>query len=167
MALRTVPYLDVAIAARGPCDESTIRLATSDRMMRGAGRWVLAAAILGSSMAFIDGTVVNVALPALQSALQATLAQVQWVVECYALTLAAGLLTGGSLGDLYGRRRIFAIGVLIFSIASAWGPGGLSEDRATGCARRSARGRRDETIGQFYEAIRAGPCTLCADLGEQ
>ena len=79
------------------------------------GSWVLAATILGSSMAFIDGTVVNVALPALQSALHATLADVQWVVESYALFLAALLLIGGSLGDLYGRRKIFAAGVVIFS----------------------------------------------------
>jgi EmrB/QacA subfamily drug resistance transporter len=82
------------------------------------GRWVLAATILGSSLAFIDGTVVNVALPALQSDLHATLPQVQWVVESYALTLAALLLTGGSLGDLYGRRAIFLSGVAIFSAAS-------------------------------------------------
>ena len=72
------------------------------------GPWILAATILGSSMAFIDGTVVNVALPALQSALRATLADVQWVVESYALFLAALLLIGGSLGDRYGRRKIFA-----------------------------------------------------------
>ena len=84
------------------------------------GTWILAATILGSSMAFIDGTVVNVALPALQSDLQATLANVQWVVESYALFLAALLLIGGSLGDLYGRRKIFAAGVVLFSIASAW-----------------------------------------------
>jgi EmrB/QacA subfamily drug resistance transporter len=71
-------------------------------------------------MAFIDGTVVNVALPALQSALHATLADVQWVVESYALFLAALLLIGGSLGDRYGRRRIFVLGVLIFSLASLW-----------------------------------------------
>jgi EmrB/QacA subfamily drug resistance transporter len=110
----------MAVFAKGPCDEAAILSATSDHVMRGAGGWVLAAAILGSSMAFIDGTVVNVALPALQSAVQATLAQVQWVVESYALVLAAGLLTGGSLGDLYGRRRVFAIGILMFSVASAW-----------------------------------------------
>jgi EmrB/QacA subfamily drug resistance transporter len=83
-----------------------------------SGRWILAAAILGSSMAFIDSTVVNVALPALQTDLQATLRQVQWVIEAYALTLAALLLTGGSLGDLYGRRAIFMIGVALFAGAS-------------------------------------------------
>jgi EmrB/QacA subfamily drug resistance transporter len=71
-------------------------------------------------MAFIDGTVVNVALPALQSALHATLADVQWVVESYGLFLAALLLIGGSLGDLYGRRKIFATGVVLFTVASAW-----------------------------------------------
>jgi EmrB/QacA subfamily drug resistance transporter len=71
-------------------------------------------------MAFIDGTVVNVALPALQSALSATLSEVQWIVEAYALLLAALLLTGGALGDLYGRRKVFAAGVALFSVASAW-----------------------------------------------
>ena len=110
----------MAIPVRGPCDEAAIRSATSDRIVRSGERWVLAVAILGSSMAFIDGTVVNVALPALQSALHATLAEVQWVVESYALSLSAGLLTGGSLGDLYGRRKVFAIGVLMFSVASVW-----------------------------------------------
>ena len=69
-------------------------------------KWVLAATILGSSMAFIDGTVVNVALPTLQTSLNASLADVQWVVEAYALLLSAFLLVGGSLGDHYGRRRI-------------------------------------------------------------
>jgi EmrB/QacA subfamily drug resistance transporter len=70
-------------------------------------------------MAFIDGTVVNVALPALQSALHAKLSDVQWVVESYALLLAALLLIGGALGDLYGRRMVFAVGVALFSAASA------------------------------------------------
>jgi EmrB/QacA subfamily drug resistance transporter len=85
-----------------------------------AATWVLAASILGSSMAFIDGTAVNVALPALQSALHATVSDVQWVIESYALFLAALLLVGGSLGDLFGRRKIFFIGVLLFALASAW-----------------------------------------------
>ncbi len=83
------------------------------------GRWVLAATILASSMAFIDGTVVNVALPFLQTDLNATAIGIQWVVEAYSLFLAALLLVGGSLGDLYGRRRIFNIGVVIFVVASA------------------------------------------------
>jgi EmrB/QacA subfamily drug resistance transporter len=81
-------------------------------------RWILAATILGSSMAFIDGTVVNVALPALQKTLNATVVDVQWVVEAYALFLAALLLTGGSLGDRFGRRRIFCYGVTLFALAS-------------------------------------------------
>jgi EmrB/QacA subfamily drug resistance transporter len=82
--------------------------------------WILAATILGSSMVFIDGTVVGVALPAMQTGLHATIAQVQWVIESYALLLGALLLTGGSLGDLYGRRKIFASGVVLFCAASAW-----------------------------------------------
>jgi len=81
---------------------------------------VLVATVLGSSMAFIDGTVVNVALPALQSALNATVTDVQWVIEAYSLLLSALLLVGGSLGDRYGRRRVFIIGVVIFAAASAW-----------------------------------------------
>ena len=83
------------------------------------GRWVLAATILASSMAFIDGTVVNVALPFLQTNLNATAIGIQWVVEAYSLFLSALLLVGGSLGDLYGRRLIFNIGVVVFALASA------------------------------------------------
>jgi len=106
--------------AKPPCDEALILARPCDEPSPADGGWVLATTILGSSMAFIDGTVVNVALPALQSALGATLSQVQWVVEAYALVLAALLLIGGSLGDLYGRRKIFAAGVVLFSAASAW-----------------------------------------------
>jgi EmrB/QacA subfamily drug resistance transporter len=71
-------------------------------------------------MVFIDGTVVNVALPALQSSLHASLRDVQWVVESYALLLAALLLTAGSVGDLYGRRKVFVLGTILFAAASAW-----------------------------------------------
>jgi EmrB/QacA subfamily drug resistance transporter len=110
----------MASIARPPCDEAAILAGSCERPATTNRPWILAATILGSSMAFIDGTVVNVALPALQSALHATLAEVQWVVEAYALFLAALLLIGGSLGDLYGRRKIFTAGVVLFSVASAW-----------------------------------------------
>ena len=90
------------------------------------GRSVLAATILGSSMAFIDGTVVNVALPTLQRDLDASAAAVQWVVESYALFLAALILVGGSLGDRLGRRRVYMAGVGLFTVASVGC--GLSQD---------------------------------------
>lgn len=108
----------MATIARPPCDEAAIRSNRCSQPSALDGPWILAATILGSSMAFIDGTVVNVALPALQSALHATLSDVQWVVESYALFLAALLLVGGVLGDLYGRRKVFAVGVGLFSAAS-------------------------------------------------
>ncbi len=79
---------------------------------------MLVATILGSSMVFIDGTAVNVALPALQTAFRASASQVQWVVEAYALFLAALILLGGALGDRLGRRRIFAAGAILFTCAS-------------------------------------------------
>jgi EmrB/QacA subfamily drug resistance transporter len=86
---------------------------------RASGRIVLAVTILGSSMAFIDGTVVNVVLPALQNAFHASIADVQWVVESYWLMLAALLLVGGSLGDMLGRRKVYVFGVALFAAASA------------------------------------------------
>jgi EmrB/QacA subfamily drug resistance transporter len=79
---------------------------------------VLAATILGSSIAFIDGTVANVILPFLQKDLNATVVGVQWVVEAYALFLSALLLVGGSLGDRYGRRKIYVVGISVFAVAS-------------------------------------------------
>jgi EmrB/QacA subfamily drug resistance transporter len=104
-----------------PCDEAVIRSRREGApCAKATAPWILAATILGSSMAFIDGTVVNVALPALQRGLNATVLDVQWVVEAYSLPLAALMLVGGSLGDHYGRRRIFAFGVILFSLASAW-----------------------------------------------
>jgi EmrB/QacA subfamily drug resistance transporter len=108
-------------AVKQPCDEGVILSTPAAIPCTGqAAPWVLAATILGSSLAFIDGTVVNVALPALQANLNATVVDVQWVVEAYALLLAALLLVGGSLGDIYGRKRIYAIGVVVFAVASAW-----------------------------------------------
>jgi EmrB/QacA subfamily drug resistance transporter len=105
---------------REPCDEGLIQSGTASApCAKARGRWILAATILASSMAFIDGTVVNVALPSLQTSLNATAVDVQWVIEAYSLFLSALLLIGGSLGDHYGRRRIFLIGVVIFAMASA------------------------------------------------
>jgi EmrB/QacA subfamily drug resistance transporter len=83
-----------------------------------AGRWVLAVAVLGSGMAFLDGTVVNVALPKIGSDLHASTSTLQWILNGYLLTLASLILLGGSLGDRYGRRRVFVIGVALFTVAS-------------------------------------------------
>ena len=83
-----------------------------------AKRLTLIACILGSAIVFVDQTVVNVALPALRDDLDASLADQQWVVEAYLLLLASLILVGGTLGDLYGRRRIFAIGTAGFGAAS-------------------------------------------------
>ena len=106
---------------RPPCDEPLIRSRPAVApCSRPAERWVLVATILGSSMAFIDGTVVNVALPALQRELNASVLDVQWVIEAYSLLLSAFLLTGGSLGDRFGRRRIFLLGITLFAAASVW-----------------------------------------------
>jgi EmrB/QacA subfamily drug resistance transporter len=109
----------MTILIKSPCEESAIRAAPSAPQTC-EGPWVLIVTILASSMAFIDGTVVNVALPALQTALHATVQDIQWVVESYALLLASLLLLGGSLGDLYGRRKVFVGGVLLFAAGSTW-----------------------------------------------
>ncbi len=115
------PYHETrGLIVKPPCDEAVIRSMSADAPCRPeVERWILAAAVLGSSMAFLDSTVVNVALPALQTSLGATVAGVQWVVESYGLFLGALILVGGSLGDLLGRRLIFLTGVVIFAIASA------------------------------------------------
>lgn len=81
-------------------------------------RWALAVAILGSSLAFIDGTVVNVALPAIQRAFGSTTSKAQWVMESYALFLASLLLVGGVLDDRFGRKRVFILGTIVFTLAS-------------------------------------------------
>src|SRR5262245_32243576 len=106
---------------RPPCDEGVIQARpAASPCARKSEPWILTATILGTSMAFIDGTVVNVALPALQTSLNASVPDVQWVVESYALFLAAFLLAGGSLGDRFGRRLIFSVGSAIFALASIW-----------------------------------------------
>src|SRR5213083_1899726 len=124
---------------REPCDENLIRAAPAGSpCSKARGRWILAATILSSSMAFIDSTVVNVALPALQTNLNATVVDVQWVIEAYSLLLAAFLLVGGSLGDHYGRRRVFLIGVALFAVASTWC--GLAPDIHQLIVARAAQG---------------------------
>ena len=103
-----------------PCDDAVIRAGALAAPCAEKSRpWVLVATILGSSMAFIDSTVVNVALPALQSNLHATVVDVQWVIESYGLFLSALILVGGALGDSLGRRKMFLLGVLGFAVASA------------------------------------------------
>src|SRR5580658_6342008 len=82
------------------------------------GRWVLAATVLGSGIASLDATVVGIALPRIGKDFHADLATLQWVVTAYTLTLTAFLLLGGSLGDRFGRRRVFVVGVSWFAIAS-------------------------------------------------
>ena len=104
---------------KSPCDEAVVRSHSAGRPCHpNQGTWVLVATIIASSMAFIDSTVVNVALPALQSSFGASVVGVQWVVESYGLTLAALILVGGSMGDLFGRRRMFLLGVAVFMVAS-------------------------------------------------
>src|SRR5271170_7527604 len=83
-----------------------------------SGRWLVAVAVLGSGIAFLDGTVVNVALPDIGRDLGASTSSLQWILNGYALTLAALILLGGSLGDRYGRRRVFVSGTGLFTIAS-------------------------------------------------
>ena len=107
-----------AINLAPTASSGAIGVPVAETRPRNVGLWVLVATILGSSMAFIDGTVVNVALPVLQKELGATVGDAQWVVEAYSLFLAALILVGGSLGDSFGRRRIFAIGIALFTVAS-------------------------------------------------
>jgi EmrB/QacA subfamily drug resistance transporter len=105
---------------RLPCDEAVIRSGHVEVPCAAeAKKWILAATIIGSSMAFIDSTVVNVALPALQAGFHTTVVDVQWVVESYGLLSGALILAGGSLGDLFGRRLMFLLGVATFAVASA------------------------------------------------
>jgi len=108
-------------------------------------------------MAFIDGTVVNVALPALQKNLNATLFDLQWVVESYALFLAALLLAGGSLGDRFGRRRIFCVGVALFALASIGC--GLAQSVSDLIVARAAQG-----IGGAFSCRAASPSSALPSM---
>jgi hypothetical protein len=103
-----------------PCGEGVIRsTAAHASFARRAESSIMAATIIGSNMAFIDGAVVNVALPVLRIDLGGRVAGLQWVVESYAMLLATLLLPGSAPCDRYGRRRIFTLGNLLFALASA------------------------------------------------
>lgn len=124
---------------KAPCDEAVIRAGPADATCsKRAAPWVLAATILASSITFIDGTVVNVALPVLQRELGTDIVGAQWIVEAYSLMLSALILVGGSLGDRLGRKRIFSAGIALFAIASAGC--GMAQTTAQMIATRAAQG---------------------------
>ncbi|CBJ35224.1 MFS transporter [Ralstonia solanacearum] len=129
----------IVAAQASPCDELVIRTQPTavDRPCR-RKRLALAATILGSSMAFIDGSVVNVALPAIQSELGASVAAMQWIVNAYLLFLGALVLVGGSMGDKLGRRTVFIVGIGVFTLASA--ACGLAPNASSLIAARAVQG---------------------------
>jgi MFS family permease len=104
-----------------PCEEGIIQ-STPVAINRPADAkpWVLLAAILASSIANIDESIVNVALPAIETDLVTSAVVVQWLVNAYTLCLSAFLLVGGATGDQFGRRRFFIVGISIFAVASLW-----------------------------------------------
>ena len=109
-------------ATRGPCDDGAIRAvacAAPDALPKSRKTLILLATVLASSMAFVDGSVVNVALPAIQRDLAAGGAAVQWVMNAYLLLLSALVLVGGAAADRFGRRRVLLVGVGLFALASA------------------------------------------------
>ena len=110
----------MSVAHRGPCEEGQVRGAPAPDQPLSAARkrWILVATVLGSSLTFIDGSALGVALPAIQNDLGAGPAAVQWVSNAYLLTLGALVLIGGAAGDRFGRRKVFLIGVALFALAS-------------------------------------------------
>jgi EmrB/QacA subfamily drug resistance transporter len=115
-----------------PAEPAGLRFASAQ------GRWVVAATVLGSGMAALDATVVGIALPAIGRDFHASVASIQWVVDAYTLTLAGLLLLGGTLGDSYGRRKVFQIGIVWFAVASLLC--GLAPDAAVLIAARALQG---------------------------
>lgn len=108
----------MAKAKSRPCDEIRIRATRVVPACAVRKEWVLAAAVLGSAMSYIDESVVNVALPRIESALHTTLPAMQWILNAYTLCISALLLLGGAAADRFGRRRIFLVGITIFAVAS-------------------------------------------------
>ncbi|MEK9278923.1 MFS transporter [Bradyrhizobium sp. ISRA442] len=125
---------------RPPCDTGVIQAAicSDAALSQRRKRLTLAATIVGSSMAFLDGSVVNIALPEIQQALHSDAAATQWIVNAYMLLLGSLVLIGGSAADLYGRRRIFVLGVTVFTAASI--ACGLSPNIAALVASRAVQG---------------------------
>ncbi|MGH3814586.1 MAG: DHA2 family efflux MFS transporter permease subunit [Pseudonocardiaceae bacterium] len=111
--------LDIQNMILFPPEGKGFRASGSVRLASARGRWVLAVAVLGEVMTLLEATVVNVSLPAIGRDLGADVAGLQWTLNGYVLTLAALILLGGSLGDIYGRRRVFNLGVVVFLVASA------------------------------------------------
>ena len=140
--------------ARPPCDAGVIQtIPCSDvDLSQWRKRLTLAATIIGSSMAFIDGSVVNVALPAIQRALHADAAATQWIVNAYLLLLGALVLIGGATADLYGRRRIFTLGLTVFTLASI--ACGLSPNITVLIASRAVQG-----FGAALLTLLVWPCS--------
>lgn len=116
--MTTPATLDERARTASPCGQNPV-CQTPVVLDSARGRWLLAAAVLGTGMAFLDGTVVNVALREIGTDLNASIADLQWVLNSYLLALASLILVGGSLGDRLGRRRVFVIGVIWFAVASA------------------------------------------------
>lgn len=109
----------MSLFPRGPCEDGQVRAVAADQPLSpGRKRWVLVATVLGSSLTFIDGSALGVALPSIQRDLGAGPAATQWVSNAYLLTLGALVLIGGAAGDRFGRRRVFLIGVGLFTLAS-------------------------------------------------
>jgi len=124
---------------RAPCDDGVIEAGAMGQPCAESSKpWVLAATILGSSMAFIDATVINVALPAIQSELAVSVAAAQWVINAYLLLLGSLILVGGAAGDRFGRRRIFILGTVLFTAASM--ACGLAPNATTLIASRGLQG---------------------------
>lgn len=130
---------------------------------QGRGRLILAVTVLGSSLAFIDGSVVNVALPTIRRALDARPEEIQWIVSAYLLLLGALVLIGGSAGDRWGRRKVFVLGVILFAVASlacalAPGVGWLIAARALqGVAAALVTPASLAILGATFDDARRGP----------
>ena len=121
-----------------PCDTAAIRAAPAVPACVAHKTWVLFAAVLGSSLAFVDESVVNVALPKIEGELHASLGAMQWVINAYTLCMSALLLSGGAAADHFGRRRIFVIGVSVFAIASI--ASGIASDAGLLIGARAVQG---------------------------